>query len=405
MDVRVDSSEPQASPPYTLVTTDDAFRAMMERLRPVRRLAIDTEADSLYHYFEKVCLLQISTESETFIVDPLAVAIVGELGALMADPAVEKVFHAAGYDVYCLRRDYNFSFANIFDTHLAGSLLGYEFLGLGTMMEEILGVHHSKGCQRDDWSRRPLLAEQLEYAAMDTYHLLRLRDALEEELRQKGRLGWALEEFDAEASAARSEKEFDTEGFRRIKGFRELDVPERLVLRALYLFRDAVARKLDAPAFKVLNNSVLVDLARRPPATAQELFRRPGISYRVARKFGEELVALIRDACAQDPAVLQLPPRPMAHPPSRAARHRMELLKKWRLGKSEELKLQVGVVFPANLLEGLAGTPPESLDDFMKFPGMRRWRVEEFGAEILQALMDDKEGCVSGADGGAAAQG
>jgi len=389
MDVQTESPEPQAAPPYTLVAANDAFHAMMERVRAARRLAIDTEADSLYHYFEKVCLLQISTDSETFIVDPLAVTEVGGLGPLMADPSVEKVFHAASYDVYCLRRGYNFSFANIFDTHLAGSLLGYEFLGLGTMMETVLGVHHSKGCQRDDWSRRPLLAEQLAYAAMDTYHLLRLRDAMEDELKQKGRLEWAREEFAAEAAAERAEKEFDTEGFRRIKGFRDLDVQERLALRALYLFRDAVARKLDAPAFKVLNNSVLVDLARRPPASAQELFKRPGVSYRVSRKFGAEIVELVKEARAQEPSILNQPPRPLPKPPSRAARHRMELLKKWRLGKAEELALQVGVVFPANLLEGLAAAPPESLEDFMGFPGMRRWRAEAFGEEILRVLHDD----------------
>ena len=190
---------------------------MMDRIIGARKLAIDTEADSLYHYFEKVCLLQLSTYSETFIVDPLTVTVVGELAPLISDPSIEKVFHAASYDVFCLRRDFNFTFVNIFDTHLAGSLLGYEFLGLGAMMETVLGIHHSKDCQRDDWSRRPLLAEQLEYAAMDTHHLLGLRDALELELMNKGRLGWAKEEFAAAAATERTEKEFDPEGFRRIK--------------------------------------------------------------------------------------------------------------------------------------------------------------------------------------------
>jgi ribonuclease D len=254
------------------------------------------------------------------------------------------------------------------------------------MMETVLGVHHSKGCQRDDWSHRPLLAEQLEYAAMDTHHLLRLRDALEEELKQKGRLEWALEEFAAEVATERSEKEFDVEGFRRIKGFRALDTKERLALRTLYLFRDAAARKMDVPPFKVLNNSVLVDLAQKPPEAEPELFKRPGVSYRVARKFGAEIVELVKEAREQDPSILVLPPHPMGKPPSRAMKHRTELLKKWRLGKSEELKLQVGVVFPANLLESLAEAPPESIEDFMNFPGMRRWRVEQFGREILQTL-------------------
>ena len=386
MNDQADSRGSQFPTPYTLVSTDGCFYAMTERIRGARRLAVDTEADSLYHYFEKVCLLQLSTDNETFIIDPLTVTAVGELGPLMSDPSIEKVFHAAGYDVFCLHRDYGFTFANIFDTHLAGSLLGYEFLGLGAMMETLLGVHHPKGCQRDDWSRRPLLAEQLEYAAMDTHHLLRLRDALEEKLRLKGRLEWALEEFAAAAAAERSEKEFDPEGFRRIKGFHALDARKRLALRALYLFRDEAARKLNAPPFKVMNNSVLTDLARRPPLSAQELFKRPGVSFRVARKFGAEIVALIAAACEDDPAILDMPPRPPSKPPSRAARRSLELLKKWRQVKSEELKLSVGVIFPANLLESLTVAPPTNLDEFMVFPGIRRWRVMEFGREILQTL-------------------
>ena len=386
MNDQAERREPQYPTPYTLVSTNGCFHAVMERIRGARRLAIDTEADSLYHYFEKVCLLQLSTDDETFIIDPLVITVVGELGPLMSDPSVEKVFHAAGYDIFCLQRDYGFTFTNIFDTHLAGSLLGYEFLGLGAMMETLLGIHHSKGCQRDDWSMRPLLAEQLEYAAMDTHHLLSLRDALEKELLRKNRLEWALEEFAETAAAERAEKEFDPEGFRRIKGFHTLDVRKRLVLRTLYLFRDEAARKFDAPPFKVMNNSVLADLARRPPLSVQELFKRPGVSYRVARKFGAEIMDLIAAAGEEDPMVLDLPPRAAAKPPGRAARHSLELLKKWRQCKAEELKLSVGVIFPANILENLAAAPPADFDEFLAFPGMRRWRALEFGREILQTL-------------------
>jgi len=386
MNNRVNSPEPQSLTPYTLVSTDGCFHAMMDSIRGARRLAIDTEADSLYHYFEKVCLLQLSTDDETFIIDPLTVTTVGELGPLMRDSSIEKVFHASGYDIFCLQRDYNFSFTNIFDTHLAGSLLGYEKLGLGIMMETLIGVHHPKGCQRDDWSRRPLLAEQLEYAAMDTHHLLNLRDALEKELQRKSRLEWAREEFAETAAAERSGKEFDQEGFRRIKGFHSLDMRKRLTLRALYLFRDEAARKLDAPPFKVMNNSVLVDLTRRPPSSAQELFKRPGVSYRVARKFGAEIVDLIASAGDGDPAILDITPHTSMKPPGRTVRHLLELLKKWRQVKAEELKLHVGVIFPANLLENLAAAPPTNMDELMAFPGIRRWRAREFGLDILQTL-------------------
>jgi ribonuclease D len=361
---------------------------MLEALMPASRLAIDIEADSLYHYFEKVCLIQISTDSDTYILDPLAVRNVGELASLMCNPAMEKVFHAAGYDIFCLSRDYNFTFANIFDTHVAAQLLGYEFLGLGTLMDGLLGVHHSKRRQRDDWSVRPLIPEQLEYAAMDTHHLLPLRDALETELRSKGRLSWAQEEFECAASTERREKEFDPEGFRRIKGNRDLPLQDQVVLRALYVFRDEIARKLDVPPFKVLNNSVLMELVRKPPQFPEEMYNRRGISNRVARKYSEGIIDVIAEARKQDPSILEAPVRGNWKSPGRAAKLRMEALKQWRKEKAGALKLPIGVVFPANLLEGLAAAPPSDLAEFETIPGMRRWRTREFGEEVIRLLQN-----------------
>jgi ribonuclease D len=313
----------------------------------------------------------------------------------MSNPSVEKVFHAASYDVYCLHRDYGFSFANIFDTHVAAQLLGREFLGLGVLMEEWLRVRHSKRRQRDDWSRRPLAAEQLEYAAMDTHHLLRLRDALEIELRRMGRLDWAREEFETAAAAERSDKEFDPEGFRRIKGNRDLPLRDQAVLRALYLFRDKAARALDVPPFKVLNNSVLLDLARRPPKSPGEMFRRPGISNRVARKYSDEILQVIAEARRQDPSFLKIPANNTSKAPSRAAKRRLQALKTWRQAKAKELNLPVGVVFPANLLENLAEAPPGNQVELVNLPGMRRWRAREFGEEILSLLHHEDSQLVS----------
>ncbi len=373
-------------PPYTLITTSERFRSMLECLVPASRLAIDMEADSLYHYYEKVCLIQISTDSYTFVIDPLAVRNVGELAPLARDPSVEKVFHAASYDIYCLGRDYGFVFTNIFHTHLAPQLLGYEFLGLSAMMDGILGIHHSKRRQRDDWSHRPLETEQLEYAAMDTHHLLRLRDALEAELRQKGRLSWAQEEFEVAAATERREKEFDPEGFRRIKGNRDLPLQDQVVLRALYQFRDEVARKMDVPPFKVLNNSVLIDLVQKPPMRPEDMFNRRGISNRVARKYSTAIVNLIARARNESTSILETPVRNNWKSPGRAAKLRMEALRQWRKGKAKELSLPVGVVFPANLLETLAAVPPSDPEELANLPGMRRWRTREFGEEILRLL-------------------
>jgi ribonuclease D len=376
---------------YTLIAKSEDFQSMLGCLYSASRLAVDMEADSLYHYFEKVCLIQISSDSDTYILDPLAIRDIGDLAPLLSDPAVEKVFHAAGYDVFCLRRDYNFVFANIFDTHIAAQLLGYKFLGLDALMEALLGIQHSKRRQRDDWSRRPLDLRQLEYAAMDTHHLLRLRDVLETQLREKGRLSWAEEEFENAAATARPVKQFDTEGFRRIKGSRELQPQEKLILRALYIFRDKIARELDAPPFKVLNNSSLLELVRKPPKSPREMFKRRGVSYRVARKYGADILNTMDDARRQDPSILDAPVHISWKPASRAAKLRMEALRQWRREKARELDLQVGVVFPANLLENLATDPPADPEAMANLPGMRQWRIREFGREILRLFRSQED--------------
>jgi ribonuclease D len=363
---------------------------MLEALVPASRVAVDIEADSLYHYLEKVCLIQISSDRETFVVDPLAVRGLSALGPILEDPAVEKVFHAASYDLYCLRRDYGFSFCNLFDTHLAAQLMGYEQLGLDALLEKLLGVVHSKRRQRDDWSRRPLAPEQLEYAAMDTHHLLELRDLLEQLLRQKRRLSWAQEEFQALADLETQEREFDPEGFRRIKGSRDLPLHQLAVLRALYLLRDRFAREMDVPSFKVMNNSVLMDLTRRPPRSPGEMFKRSGISFRVARRFAKEICRTIGRARSEDPSFLALPVRNSNKPPSREAKARFEILRRWRRAKAEELQLHVGVIFPGTLLETLAASPPADLAELEGIAGMRQWRVREFGKEILRILRNTK---------------
>jgi ribonuclease D len=384
--VSIDEAGAHLRPHYVFISTDECFQSMLECLVSAPRVAIDIEADSLYHYFEKICLIQISSDTSTYVLDPLEIRKIGDLGPLMSNPSVEKVFHASSYDVYCLRRDYGFVFANIFDTHAAAQLLCYEFLGLGALMEKLLGIHHSKRRQRDDWSHRPLAAEQLEYAAMDTHHLLPLRDALETELRRKGRLSWAQEEFEAAAATERSEKEFDTEGFRRIKGSRTLLPQDQAVLRALYIFRDKAARKLDVPPFKVLNNSVLMDLVRRPPQSPREMFKRSGISYRIARKFSADILKTIAESRQQSVSIFKTPALNNWKPPSRAARLRLEALKQWRRGKAMELGLHVGVVFPANLLENLAVALPADMEELASLSGMRQWRVREFGKEMLRVL-------------------
>lgn len=386
MESATESVPKGADPEYIFVDTAAALQKVLERLRGAHRIAVDIEADSLYHYYEKVCLIQLSTDSDTFVLDPLALRDLSGLAPVMSSRAVEKVFHAAAYDVLSLRRDYGFSLRRIFDTHVAAQLLGYEQLGLDSLLESLLGVPHSKRRQRDDWSRRPLAPEQLRYAAMDTRYLLRLRDLLEERLRAAGRLAWAREEFRCAADPPVHERRFDPEGYRHIKGSRTLAAGELAALRALYQLRDRYARALDLPPFKVIQNSVLLDLARRPPASPADLFKRPGISFRIARSFAAEIHRTIRKARKESVPARTAAGRTSHPKPGAEARELLERLRSWRSARARELGLHVGVLFPGNLLEELVAARPRDLAALEAMEGMRRWRAREFGAEILRIL-------------------
>jgi ribonuclease D len=246
-------------------------------------VALDTESNSFHVYRERVCLLQLSTSDRDWVVDPFAVDV-KPLGAVLAER--EVVLHGADYDVRCLKREYGWRLPRLFDTMAAARRLGRDGLGLSALVEARFGVKLSKEHQRSDWGRRPLTAEQVRYAALDTHYLLAIRAELVAELERRGLVDVAREEFGRIAAVEPRPRVFDREGWRRLKGARELDARGRAVLRALWIGREERAAALDRPPFKVLPESTLVEIARRRPATPDELARVPGVTAVVLRRVG-----------------------------------------------------------------------------------------------------------------------
>lgn len=274
-----------------LVSDAAALAHLVERLRPETVVALDTESNSFHVYRERVCLLQLSTRTGDWIVDPLAVDP-RPLGELLCDGR-ETVLHGADYDVRCLRREYGWRLPRLFDTMAAARRLGRVGLGLSALVEQQFGVRLSKSFQRADWGRRPLTREQLTYAALDTHYLLPIYDALAAELTSRGALEDARKEFDRIASVEFRERVFDADGWRRLKGARELDAQGKQVLRALWIAREEVARASDRPPFKVLGEATMVEIARRRPADEGALGRISGVTPSVLRRMGAAVRAAI----------------------------------------------------------------------------------------------------------------
>ena len=203
---------------YELVDTESAWKQCLKKLSKVSRMAVDIEANSLYAYREQVCLIQISTDTDNFILDPLAGISLEALGNLLNHPGIEKVFHAADYDLALLKSLNRWNVANLFDTMWAGRLLGFKKMGLAWFLETLYGIHLDKKHQKANWGQRPLTEEKLIYACNDTRYLLRMRDDLGRDLAQKGLEAEAREIFTDLCRSRVFKRSFDPEGFWKLPG-------------------------------------------------------------------------------------------------------------------------------------------------------------------------------------------
>jgi ribonuclease D len=304
----------------------------------------------------------------------------------MADVRVAKVLHGADYDVTTLKRDFGFRFAGIFDTMIAARFLGRPQIGLQALAQSELGVALSKESQRDDWSRRPLTPMQEAYALADVSHLLVLQARLSAELTRLGRLAWVEEECDAVAALEPARRGRDPEAYQKIKGMRRLSRRQQAVLREVHGWREALAEATDVPAFKLLSSEALLELAERSPRTAADLAAVRGLSPRV-RSRGEELLGAIGRALALPDAELpRLSPPPARPVLPQAVHQRIQSLRAWRTKAATALAVDISVVLPQRLLERLAQAGPQDVEGLREIEGLRRWRVDAFGGELIAAL-------------------
>src|SRR4051812_47425218 len=248
-----------------LIQSQAELDRLLQQLSQEPLLAVDTEAASFHRFRDRVYLLQLSSRQETAIVDPLAVSNLNSFGAVLADPAIEIVFHDADYDLRLLGQEYGFRATNLFDTRIAAQLLNEPGVGLAALLEKYLGVRLDKRYQRADWSARPLTPEMLDYAAADTRYLPELRDLLREQLVQRGRWEWAEEEFAILSANPRAASEPDEPAYLRIKGAKALGRRGLAVLRELVQWREDLARRSDRAAFRIFYNEPMLGMGKSPP--------------------------------------------------------------------------------------------------------------------------------------------
>jgi ribonuclease D len=373
-----------------LIDTDAGLSKMLDVLADVNLIALDTEADSLFHYWPKVCLIQLSAGAGAnnsiidFLVDPLRVKNLQPLGDQLH--AIEVVMHAAENDALLLAREFNFNIPRIFDTQLAARILGWPRAGLAAILEDKFGVMSDKRQQRTDWSRRPLTSQQITYAALDTHHLLQLRDMQIDELKSKGRWEEALDGFEQLSKIGEDAQPMEARTFWDMKGVRDVPREQHGLLSALWEWREAEAQRRDIPPFKIANDSTLVMLTEQAPSSYSVLQRMQGLGDYTLSRYGDALLHVIREGRTR---------KPPAFPPYRgrpesmlddAQRARFDALRAWRTHVAEQRGVTLDIILNSATLIEIAKLNPHRVEEMVGVAGMTPWKRGAYGEEILRVL-------------------
>lgn len=376
---------PSLKPPF-IVRSDARLQQVVEQLAQEPLLAIDTESNSLYAYRERVCLIQISTRAADYIIDPLADLDPRLLAPIMEDARIEKVFHAAEYDLMTMKRDFGFVFRNLFDTMVAARIAGYKGIGLGTLLGEIFGIDVDKSHQRDNWGKRPLPKPSLLYAQMDTHYLPQLRDFFYQRLTELNRWEEATEAFSDLVDVPAASNGFDSEGYWKIAIPNHLSRRQTAILRELYMLREDIARGRDVPTFKVFTDKTLTAIAVSAPDTLDALKAVPGMPESQIYRYGKALLAAV-----QRGVEAKVPQPPAQEPPADPVIvERYTALREWRKERAAQRGVESDVIISKDALWNVAEKAPTTLDEMRDIRGIGPWRLQQYGQELLDVIRRGK---------------
>jgi len=344
-------------------------------------LAVDTESNSLYAYQEQVCLIQFSTRDKDYLVDALVLPDLSDLAPIFQSGQILKVFHAAEYDLICLFRDYGFRFNYLFDTMTAARTLGYQKIGLGSLLEKFFNIQMNKKYQRANWGKRPLKPDMLEYARLDSHYLIPLQEKLRSELESSGLWKLALEDFQRLTEDIEDTTESSKEDFWKLHGARDLSPEKAAVLKSLYQFRERQAKAQDRPPFKVISHQALVEIARVCPKNKNELSKVPKLSDPLARRYGGQLIKAVQEGKNNPPI----------HPPhykrpADAILDRIDALREWRKLTAGDMGIPSDVVLPRDVLNRIAWENPRDMTGLKQHMQDVPFRFDRFGKAIFEII-------------------
>jgi ribonuclease D len=358
------------------------FEKLIQQLKTYKSIAFDTESNSMYAYRGQTCLIQLTANKEDVVIDPLAIDDISLLGEIFADHNIEKIFHAAEYDLICLKRDFDFDVHNVFDTMAAARVCGYNRVGLSNLLELLLDIKHPKTHQTDDWAQRPLPDDYIRYAQMDTHFLHQLRDLLYEELLELGRVEETYEFFVDVTTFDVKPSEFDPDGFWGLGRPHTLNRQQMAVLREVYILRDELAKMYDYPTHRLISNKALVTIAKTLPNHRKKLFDIRGLPSWIVKQNGDEIIEAIFHGRTS-----RLPKRPpRQHPPPPDVVERYTALHAWRKNRALARGIESDVIISKQTLWEIARIKPQTVDELVGLHGIGEWRLQHYGNDLIHVV-------------------
>jgi len=370
---------------YKIIDTISGLEDIARSLEKEKNVAVDLEADSMFHFKEKVCLVQIATKKINVIIDTLQIKDLSSLKPFFENRDIKKIFHGADYDVRSLYRDFHVKINNLFDTQLACMFLGIKETGLDAVVQQRFNVKLDKRFQKKDWSKRPLPDEMIEYAAGDAIYLLPLTKILEKELTEKGRLSWVYEEC-AILSTVRPPALNNNPLYLKFKGAGRLNRKCLAVLESLLQTRRKIAKKKDKPLFKIFSNASMMKIAVKQPVNLKKLERIKALSGRQIDMYGNALMKTINRALEIAEKDLPVYPRGKAPVVKAEVIERSTVLKAWRDKKAEALEIDPALLLNKALINTIAVQNPRDTNDLKEINGMKNWQKNEFVKDITAVL-------------------
>jgi len=349
-----------------------------------KSIGVDLESDSLFHYTEKVCLLQISTDKKNLLIDPLAIKDLSPLEPVFSSKGIRKILHGSDYDIRSLYRDFKIEVCSLFDTQIAARILGYNETGLASLLKEHFNIKLEKKYQRRDWSKRPLPPPMLTYGVYDTCYLIPLSRILEEHLIEKDRFEWFEEECEL-LSRVRFTQTCEEPFFMKFKGARKLTPINLAILEEILKFREDLAMKKDRPPFKVLRNDQILSIATEEPSSLNDLRY---LSDSQIKKMGKIILDKVEEALKIPEKDLPRYPKSESKPVEPGLNRNIKVFKIWRSKTALKLALDPSLLCTNAQIQELVQACPEDVSRLRKLDILKKWQVNLFGKDVCRLLRE-----------------